>query len=300
MQLLRSAAALSAATLLSAGGAAAQHGLSVSPNRLIVARATPAAGGTASSTNYSMRATVGLLTDAGPAATAATTLYAGLSGTDAALGPVPPVILAVGPDAGPKAGGTALTVLGIGLAGASELAVGGAPAGPLQVAGELALTADTPPGVYALTDPFGASIPGNSLGLTDVAATTPLGTATAAGGFTYLPALVQTSAAHLGQDLHLQFRSTPGALTTLAVGVPLPGVGLPLAGLGGALELLTDVVTVVGFVEADPAGVRDFVVPVPDQPGLVGATGWFQSASIDSLAPLSGEFTNLLPVVVQP
>jgi formylglycine-generating enzyme required for sulfatase activity len=82
-----------------------------------------------------------------------------------------PTLAAVAPAGGPIAGGTTITLTGTNLGGAIEVTVGGVAATDLIVLDETTLTAVTPSG---------------AVGARDVAVTTPSGTATLVGAFTYV------------------------------------------------------------------------------------------------------------------
>jgi formylglycine-generating enzyme required for sulfatase activity len=88
-----------------------------------------------------------------------------------ARAPVEALTLAsVSPPSGPTSGGTAITLTGTNLTGATSVTVGGSAATGVQVVNATTVTAVTPVG---------------ALGARDVSVTTPDGTATLAGGFTY-------------------------------------------------------------------------------------------------------------------
>jgi formylglycine-generating enzyme required for sulfatase activity len=85
----------------------------------------------------------------------------------------PPTITAVTPSYAPTAGGTTITITGTELAGASAVTVRGNAATSVTVVSDTTVTAVTPPG---------------SLGAANVQVTTPGGTATISGAFTYVNA----------------------------------------------------------------------------------------------------------------
>jgi formylglycine-generating enzyme required for sulfatase activity len=82
----------------------------------------------------------------------------------------PPTITAVTPSYGPTAGGTTITITGMELAGASAVTVRGNAATSVTVVSDTTVTAVTPAG---------------SVGAANVQVTTPGGTATISGAFTY-------------------------------------------------------------------------------------------------------------------
>lgn len=85
---------------------------------------------------------------------------------------VAPTVTALSPTSGPAAGGTAVTVTGTGLTGATAVAFGSAEATSLVVVSDTEVTVDSPAG----TD--GTSV--------DVTVTTPVGTSAAGVTFSYV------------------------------------------------------------------------------------------------------------------
>jgi len=88
-----------------------------------------------------------------------------------------PTLAAVSPTSGPTTGGTTITLTGTNLNGASSVTVGGAAATNVQVVNATTVTAVTPAG---------------TAGVRDVTVTTPGGTATRTGGFTYVNVTIPT------------------------------------------------------------------------------------------------------------
>jgi hypothetical protein len=86
--------------------------------------------------------------------------------------PPPPLVVAVDPLTGPTAGGTAVTITGIGFNGATEVSFGGTAATTFSVSSDTSISATTP---------------AHDAGLVSVSVTTPGGTSTVAGLFTYTP-----------------------------------------------------------------------------------------------------------------
>jgi hypothetical protein len=83
-----------------------------------------------------------------------------------------PTLTAVTPDTGPALGGTTVTLTGTGLTGTTAVTFDGVPATNLIVVSDTEVTVDTP---------------AHAAGPVDVDVTTPGGTVTLTGGFTYLP-----------------------------------------------------------------------------------------------------------------
>ena len=91
-----------------------------------------------------------------------------------------PAIEAIAPEAGPAAGGTAVTITGAHFTAGAAVAIGGAPLADTVVVDAATITGRTP-----------AHAPGSA----DVTVTTPYGSATLAGAFTYVMAPTITSVA---------------------------------------------------------------------------------------------------------
>lgn len=83
-----------------------------------------------------------------------------------------PVVLLVAPATGPVTGGTSVTITGTGFSGATAVSFGGTAATSFAVDSDLQITATTP---------------AHAAGIVDVAVTTPAGTSTVPGLFTYNP-----------------------------------------------------------------------------------------------------------------
>jgi hypothetical protein len=84
----------------------------------------------------------------------------------------PPTLASVNPADGPAAGGTTVTITGTGLTGTTDVTFDGVPCTGLVVVSDTEVTVDTPP---------------HPAGLVDVVMSTPAGSATLTGGYTYLP-----------------------------------------------------------------------------------------------------------------
>ena len=82
----------------------------------------------------------------------------------------PPTVTAISPNAGPTAGGTAVTITGTNFTGATSVTIGGAATTSVVVVNATTITATTPAG---------------TAGAQDVVVTTPAGNGTGTGLFTY-------------------------------------------------------------------------------------------------------------------
>lgn len=91
-----------------------------------------------------------------------------------------PTVTGITPNSGPVAGGTSVTITGTNFTGATAVTIGGAAATGITVVNATTITATTPAG---------------TAGARDVAVTTPGGTGTGTGLFTYIAAPVVTTSA---------------------------------------------------------------------------------------------------------
>jgi IPT/TIG domain len=168
------------------------------------------------------------------------------------------------PNSGPEGGGTAVTILGTQLTGATAVTIGGAPLANLG--GGAAITGETPPGAQ---------------GPADVVVTSPAGSGTLPGGFTYTP--------------------NPGQ-----AGVTIDSVTPPTGPAGGGMGVA---IVGSGFTGADPAtgvtfgGTPATLVTVDDDTSIhcaipAGPPG--QAVDVEVTSPsgtgiLTGGFTYQLP-----
>lgn len=91
-----------------------------------------------------------------------------------------PIIASIAPTSGTTLGGTAITITGTNLTGASSVTVGGVAATSVVVLSDILITAVTPAGIA---------------GAKDVVVTTPLGTASATAAFSYINIVAPTGVA---------------------------------------------------------------------------------------------------------
>jgi hypothetical protein len=166
----------------------------------------------------------------------------------------PPVVTAVSPARGTTAGGTAVTVTGTGLAGATGVSFGGAAA---------QITADSATQI-TVTSP-----PGN--GTVDITVTTSAGTsaATSADKFTYItppPAVTAVSPAS---------GSIAGGTTVTITGTGLAGATSVSFG-GAAAKIITDSATQI-TVTSPPGnnGTVDITVTTPGGTSAITAADQF-------------------------
>lgn len=165
----------------------------------------------------------------------------------------PPIVLAITPPSGPVAGGTPFTIIGANLTGAS-VTFGGVPATSVNVVAGVILTGVTPPG---------------AAGIVSVQVTTPGGTTTVPGGFTYIgPAL--PSAASITPAAGPAAGGTPFAIT----GSNLTGATVTIGG-AAATNIVIDPTGVV-LAGITPAGTPgNAAVVVTTAAGTSTVTGGF-------------------------
>jgi hypothetical protein len=167
--------------------------------------------------------------------------------------PPPPTVLAITPPTGPTAGGTPFTIVGTNLTGAS-VTFNGVPATNVNVIGGVVLTGLTPPG---------------AAGNVAVQVTTPAGSATVPGGFTYTAppppvviAITPVTGAVIG--------GTPFVIT----GSNLTGATVTFGGTPATNVAVTaDGTVLVGLTPAGVAG--NVAVQVTTPAGSATVTGGF-------------------------
>jgi hypothetical protein len=155
----------------------------------------------------------------------------------------PPIVLAITPPSGPTAGGTPFTIIGANLTGAS-VTFGGVPATNVNVLGGVILTGVTPPG---------------AAGLVSVQVTTPGGTTTVPGGFTYTGPALPTATA-ITPATGPAAGGTPFAIT----GSNLTGASVTIGGVPATNIIVDPTGTVLaGITPAGTPGNAAVVVTTP-------------------------------------
>jgi len=194
------------------------------------------------------------LTDVMVITTAGTATGTGLySYATPALPPPPPspTLSGITPSSGTTAGGTSVTISGANLTGATSVTIGGHPATGVTVnGGGTSITATTPPG----------------LGAANVVVTTPGGTVTGPGPFTYvtLPPTVTAVSPATGSTLGHTSVTITGTNFTGATAVTIGGVTATAVSVFSAT-------TITAITPAGSAGAANVVVTTPA--GNSGTTG---------------------------
>ncbi|MFD8417596.1 IPT/TIG domain-containing protein (plasmid) [Streptomyces sp. HUAS TT3] len=167
--------------------------------------------------------------------------------------PPPPAVFAITPTSGPTTGGTPFTIVGTDLTGAS-VTFNGVPATSVNVIGGVLLTGVTPAG---------------TAGNATVQVTTPAGSATVAGGFTYVapPPPIVVAITPLSGTIA---GGTPFVIT----GANLTGASVTFGGTPATSVVVTANGTVlVGLTPAGAAG--NVAVTVTTPSGSATVTGGF-------------------------
>ncbi|WP_433086863.1 IPT/TIG domain-containing protein [Dactylosporangium sp. CA-052675] len=166
--------------------------------------------------------------------------------------PLPPVASSVAPGTGPAAGGTAVTITGSYLSGVSGVTFGGA-AATITASGATSITATTP---------------AHAAGAVDVAVTTPFGTSTVTGGFTY------TAPGPTITSFLPDWANVAGGATITVTGTNLTGTtAVTFGGVAGTDLTVLNSTTVTVTAPAHPIGFVDLALTTSQ--GTVTAANQF-------------------------
>ena len=166
----------------------------------------------------------------GAKSVAVTTAYGTATATNAFTYFAPPTISSVSPVTGSTAGGTAITITGTNLTGATSVTVGGVTTSSVVVVSSTSITAVTPAG---------------TVGAKSVAVTTPGGSATATNAFTYFaPPTISSVSPVTG--------STAGGTAITITGTSLTGA--TSVTVGGVAATSVVVVSATSITAVTPAG----------------------------------------------
>jgi uncharacterized protein YhjY with autotransporter beta-barrel domain len=179
-----------------------------------------------------------------------------------------PTVTAISPTGGPTAGGTSVTITGTDFLGATAVTIGGAAATGVTVLNPTTITATTPAG---------------AVGARDVVVTTPGGSGTGAGLFTYLAAPTVTGISPTGGP-------TAGGTTVTITGTNF--IGATAVTIGGAAASgvsVVDATTITAITPAGTAGARDVIVTTPGGSGTgVGLYTYIAAPTVTAISPTSG------------
>ena len=184
-----------------------------------------------------------------------------------------PTIVSVSPNTGSTNGGTAITITGTNLTGASSVTVGGVAATNLVVVSATSMTAKTPTG---------------TAGVKPVVVTTPGGIATLAGAFTYVQAPTiasvtpSTGVLAGGTAITITGTNLTGAISVTVGGTPATSV------------VVVNATTITALTPAATEGVKPIVVSTLG--GATTQTVLFNyinvpAPTITSVSPISGSIS---------
>ncbi|MFE7837053.1 IPT/TIG domain-containing protein [Streptomyces sp. NPDC057474] len=167
--------------------------------------------------------------------------------------PPPPTVVGITPQFGPASGGTPFTIVGTNLTGAS-VTFGGVPATNIHVIAGVVLTGLTPPG---------------AAGNVAVQVTTPAGSVTVPGGFTYV-----SPAPPIAVSITPVTGSITGGTPFVIIGTNLTGAQVTIGGVAATNVVVAPTGTVVaGLTPPGAAGNASVVVTTPA--GSTTVTGGF-------------------------
>ena len=182
-----------------------------------------------------------------------------------------PTIVSVSPTSGFTFGGTAITITGTNLTGASSVTVGGAAATTVVVVSATSITAITPAG---------------TAGAKDVKVITPAGTASALGAFTYV-----TPASPTISSLSPTSGSTLGGTEFTITGTNLTSTNsVTVGGVAATNVVVVSPTSVTAITPAGTAGAKDVALTTPL--GTINKPNAFTyvapTSTITSVSPTSG------------
>ena len=184
-----------------------------------------------------------------------------------------PTIVSVSPNTGSTNGGTAITITGTNLTGASSVTVGGVAATNLVVVSATSITAKTPTG---------------TAGVKPVVVTTPGGVATLAGAFTYVQAPTIASVTPSTGVL-------AGGTAITITGTNLTGaISVTVGGTQATSVVVVNATTITALTPAATEGVKPIVVSTLG--GATTQTVLFNyinvpAPTITSVSPISGSMS---------
>ncbi|MBB5048945.1 hypothetical protein HNR60_003716 [Rhodopseudomonas rhenobacensis] len=181
----------------------------------------------------------------------------------------PPTVTSIAPNSGSINGGTAVTITGSNFTGATAVTIGGAAATGVTVVSATTITATTP---------------AHAAGVVDVAVTTPVGTGTGAGLYTYAGAPTVTS-------ISPNSGSIAGGTTVTITGSNFIGVtGVTFGGIAASSFTVVNPTTITAVVPPHGAGPVDVAVITSSGSGSSGpgAFVYAPQPSVASVSPSSG------------
>ena len=169
-----------------------------------------------------------------------------------------PTVTAINPTSGPLAGGTAVTITGTNFTGATAVTIGGVAATGITVVNATTITATTPAG---------------TAGAKDVVVTTPGGSGTGTGLFTYAAASTVTAINPTSGPL-------AGGTAVTITGTNFTGAtAVTIGGVAATGITVVNATTITATTPAGTAGAKDVVVTTPGGSGT--GTGLFTYTNLD-------------------
>ncbi|HEX8979164.1 MAG TPA: IPT/TIG domain-containing protein, partial [Parasulfuritortus sp.] len=157
-----------------------------------------------------------------------------------------PTVTSISPSSGPTAGGTAVTITGTNFTGATSVTIGGAAATSVVVVNATTITAITPAGVA---------------GAANVAVTTPGGTGTGTGLYTYYAAPTVTGISPTSG-------STAGGTSVTITGTNFTGAtSVTIGGTAATSVTVVNATTITATTPAGSAGAANVAVTTPGGTG---------------------------------
>jgi hypothetical protein len=192
----------------------------------------------------------------------------------------PPTVSLIDPASGTTLGGTAVTITGTNLTGATAVTFGGTAATSFTVNSATKVT---------------ATAPAHAAGAVDVVVTTPGGTAASAGGFTYVvptPAITSVSPS--------SGPTAGGTPVTITGSGFVTGATVSIGGVAATSVNVASATSITAVTGAHAAGPVDVVVTTPG--GTATSTGGFTYVvpppAITSVSPGSGPTAGGTPVTI--
>src|SRR3989338_11426029 len=180
----------------------------------------------------------------------------------------PPTVTSIVPNTGPTAGGTSVTITGTNFTGATAVTIGGVAATGIAVVNATTITATTPAG---------------TAGAQNVVVTTPYGTGTGTGLFTYVVAPTVTS-------ILPNTGPTAGGTSVTITGTNFTGAtAVTIGGVAATGITVVNATTITATAPAGTAGAQDVVVTTPGGTGTgTGLLTYMAAPTVTSIAPNTG------------
>jgi len=187
---------------------------------------------------------------------------------DDAAAPTVTTVTSISPTSGPTAGGTAVTITGTNLSGATSVTLGGTAATSVTVVNATTITATTPAG---------------TAGNANVVVTTPGGSGTGSGLFTYVAAPTVTSISPTSGPM-------AGGTAITIIGTNLSGAtSVTIGGTAAIGVAVVNATTITATTPAGAAGAANVVVTTPGGTGT--GSGLFTYVSTDVTPPSSPTYS---------